>query len=390
MSKEIGKELIDLFESEDGYLFEPPKKAVKMGADERLAESFNEIQEFVDKFDKVPEINSDDINEAKLAHRLNSIKSNKSKIGLLKPIDRLGLLDEPEAPETIDDLFEKDPYGLFAVEGTTVLNLSSTIKKQQRPIIEEKAKRKRSKDFEQFKPLFIEKQKGLAEGNLKLVYFTSVDQIKEGGFYVQDGIMLYVAEFGKTVKIYNHSQQRLRIVYENGVESNMYRRSLAQRLYEGGLVVVDKNNTENIETPTDIVGYIYVLKTKSTDEKIKMVKDLYKIGFTTTPISERIKNALNDPTYLMADVEIAASFIVTGEYNTQKVEHFIHRIFADAAMDLIIIDGDGKEYKPKEWYSAPLYVIEQAVNMLNSGEIIDYVYDSKTMSMRYVGSKDSH
>jgi len=389
MSKDIPIDLINLFESEDGLLFEPKHKTAKATKDDRLTESFNEIQDYVDKNDCLPSIDSEDISEAQLAHRLNSIKANKSKVDLLKSVDMLGLLDEPESPTSIEDLFEKDPFGLFSNEGSNVLNLSSALainKKQQRPIIEQKAKRKRAADFENFRPLFAKEQQKLADGSLKLTYFTSVDQLKEGGFYVQDGMMLCLAEFGEKLKIYDHSQQRLRVIYENGVESNMFRRSLAQRLYEGGLVVVPKeyNGEVPINSDDKVIGYIYVLKSKSSDEKIQTIKNLYKIGFTTTPIEQRIKEAIKDPTYLMADVEIAASFVVTGDYNPQKIEHFLHRIFADAAIIMTIIDNEHKEYKPKEWYSVPLHVVEQAVGMLNSGEIVNYTYDVSSKSMRLV------
>lgn len=77
----------------------------------------------------------------------------------------------------------------------------------------------------------------------------------------------------------------------------------------------------------------------------------------------------------MAPVEVVDSYIITGDFNPQKVEHFIHRVFADAKVDLTIIDARGKEYTPNEWYSVPLLAIEQAVNMLQNGDIVDYHYD---------------
>lgn len=105
------------------------------------------------------------------------------------------------------------------------------------------------------------------------------------------------------------------------------------------------------------------------------VKDLHKIGFSTIPVSDRIKSAENDPTYLMAGVDVVDSYLLTGDFNPQKVEHFLHRIFSDAKVDLKIIDKSGQEYTPSEWYSVPLIAIEQAVNMLQNGDIVDYHYD---------------
>lgn len=394
MPKEISKELIDLFTSEEGRLFEPPKKSVRLSPDERLINSFQQINDFIEEKERLPEIEAEDINEATLAQRLMAIKSVKNKVEALKPFDHHGLLDEPDAPETVDELFKKDSLGLFSQDGVSVLEIQHDFvipKKKQRPGLEPKAKRKRAEDFANFKPQFIEKHEGLAKGDLKLTYFTTVDQIKVGGFYVQEGMMLCVAEIGETVKMHGYSQQRMRVIYENGVESNMYRRSLAQRLYEGGLLVVDKNyvGEQQLIEADEIKGYIYVLKSESSDERIQTIKDLYKIGFTKTPVTDRIKNAVKDTTYLEANVSIVRSFTVTGDYNPQKIEYFLHRIFADAAVDLTIYDKHGAECKPKEWYSVPLQAIEQAVNMLSSGEITEYVFDSERRTMRPVNPQTS-
>jgi hypothetical protein len=159
----------------------------------------------------------------------------------------------------------------------------------------------------------------------------------------------------------------------------MYDRSLANDLYEDGYVVVDAAFADQTQILTDadeIKGYVYILKSLSTDPKISTVKDLHKIGFSTTPVDDRIKNAKQDPTYLMAAVDIVDSYVITGNYNPQKVEHFLHRIFAEVALDMSIVDTSGREYKPKEWYSVPVKVIEQAVNLLQSGDIVNYHYDS--------------
>lgn len=151
-----------------------------------------------------------------------------------------------------------------------------------------------------------------------------------------------------------------------------------------GYAVVDANYTDASQmlSKTDNVrGYIYVLSSKSVDSKITTVKNLYKIGYSTTPIATRIKNAQKDPTYLMAPVEVVSSYIVTNEFNPQKIEYFLHRIFAEAALNINVIGPDGREYKPLEWFSVPLDVIDMAVNLLQSGEIVDYVYDLSSESL---------
>ena len=189
--------------------------------------------------------------------------------------------------------------------------------------------------------------------------------------------MCYIDAVGEAKIVHGRAKERIRVIFENGTESNMFLRSLASQLYDDGYVVVDKEYTGEIklEDTDSVAGYIYVLSSKSSDEKITSVKDLHKIGFSTTTITERIKDAEKDPTYLMSAVEVVDSYVLTGDYNPQKVEHFIHRIFADVKVDLKIIDKDGREYTPSEWYSVPLLAIEQAVNMLQNGDVVEYHYD---------------
>ena len=376
---DFSDELLKLFESDDGKLFVPPKKKTAVSSDDRLVASFQQIIDFVEKNSRPPVLESNDMSEATLAARLNSIRNSKEKSEALKSIDTLGLLEMPEAPESVDELFTKDTFGLFEGVGDDILKIKNIpVRRQVIHDIDEKAKRIPAQDFAEFKPIFEKAQNSLKEGAMKLTSFTSVDQIKVGGMYVNSGQMVYVAEEGGVErKAGGYKQQRLRVIIENGTESNMYRRSLAQRLYEGGLVVVDRDYSGELALNEDdnIVGYIYVLRSLNTADNVTSIKDLHKIGFTITTIADRIKNAEKDPTYLMAGVEVVDSYIITGDYNPQKVEHFIHRIFADAKVDLKIIDSEGREYTPSEWYSVPLLAIEQAVNMLQNGDIVDYHYD---------------
>lgn len=373
---DFSDDLLKLFESDSEGLFNPPKRSTAPTADDRLAESFKEIVSFVEQNDRMPEIEADDISEAKLAKRLESIRGNADKIAALKELDSLGLLDMPEAPKSFDELFAKDEFGLFGGIGDEILKVKNVPTQLRSPI--EKAKRTRANDFAKFKQGFETQQQLLSQGMLKLVRYVSVEQLHVGDYYVQGGLMLRIVDVGEKKRVYDRNKERFRVIYENGTESNMYRRSLSQRLYEDGYAVVPTDYAGEYPTldATDIIkGYIYVLKSLSEDEKINTVKDLYKIGFSTTPVATRIKDAEKDPTYLMAPVKVVDSYILTGEYNPQKIEHFLHRIFADAALDLTIIDASGREYRPKEWYSVPLPVVEQAVNLLQNGDIVNYHYD---------------
>lgn len=374
---DFSDELVKLFESDDGKMFVPPKKKAVVSSDDRLVASFQQIIEFVEKNNRPPELESNDMSEATLAARLNSIRNSKEKSDALRDIDSLGLLEMPEAPESIDELFTKDTFGLFEGIGDDILKIKHVPNLGMKASPEYIAKRKPAVDFANYKNGFIEQHSNLKAGVNKLVRFTNVASLQPKRYFVSGGMMCYIDAVGEAKIVHGRSKERIRVIFENGTESNMFLRSLASQLYEDGYVVVDKKYSGELALNSDdkIVGYIYVLKSLNTSDNVMSIKDLHKIGFTVTTIADRIKNAQKDPTYLMAGVEVVDSYIITGDYNPQKVEHFIHRIFADAKVDLKIIDSEGREYTPSEWYSVPLLAIEQAVNMLQNGDIVDYHYD---------------
>ena len=371
------EELTALFESEDGDLFKPKPKRHVATADDHLIDSFNKITLFVRNYGRMPDANADDLSEAVLGTQLNTIKSDKKKSETLEAYDELGLLELEKAPESLDDLF-KDYSDLFGEE-KNIFDVDKL--PQSKRVVEntgESAKREPIRDFEKtFKHLFVDQQSLLASGSRKLSPFHSIDQLLPGNFYVYDGLMCFVPEFKDVErKAGGYSQQRILVLFENGTRSNMYKRSLAQRLYEGGAVVVDANYDLS-QDDDEAVGRIYLLESLSEDPRVKMIKNLYKIGVTTGSVANRIRNASIDPTYLMAPVHVLEDYRLTGEYNPQKVEALIHKVFGHVKVDLEITDKDGLSYKPTEWYSAPHSAIVEAIDLIASGEIINYHYDSE-------------
>lgn len=379
--KDLTDKLLELFESDLGVLFRPKEKKAPPSGEDRLIESFLQIIKFVDDNDKQPEIESKDINEAMLAKRLEVIKNTPEKVEILKEYDTHGLLVKPEPPKSIEELFEGDKFGLFSGVGGDVLKIKN-VPAYTKASADSIARRKKAEDFDKYKHGFIETQKGLESGKYKLIRFTNSDQIKVGRYYISLGLMVYVDRIGEKKIVHGSPKARTRLIFENGTESEMYDRSLAIDLYEDGYCVVSPDEIfDDLNTTEDIKGYIYVVQSLSEDPKINTIENLYKIGFSRTPVTKRISGAKEDPTYLMADVELVESFKVTGNYNPQKIEHFIHRVFADAALDLTIVDKYGKSYIPREWYCVPIHIIRLAVELIDTGEIVNYIYDSKTEKM---------
>lgn len=376
-------ELSKLFESEDADLFKPKPKKHIASADDHLIDSFQKITLFVRNYGRLPDPSADDINEAALAVSLNTIRSDKTKSSVLEDYDELGLLELDKAPESLEELFSEDS-GLFG-DDKGIFDISKL--PESKRVVEyggDKATREPVGDFDgKFKHWFVDQQTKLASGERKLTPFHDIEQLQPGQFYVYDGMMCHVLSFGeKERKLGGYSQQRIHVIFENGTQSNMYRRSLAQRLYEGGTVVVDA--AYSIEKVGQAVGRIYILQSLSEDPKVQLIKDLYKIGVTTSSVSDRIRNAHTDPTYLMAPVKIVEDYRLTGDYNPQKVEALIHKVFGSAKVDVEITDKSGMKYIPSEWYSVPLHVIIEMIDMIDSGEIINYFYDPQTQTLKSI------
>lgn len=367
----------ELFTGEDAAMFRPKAKKHIATPDSRLVDSFAEITDFVRENGHPPIDNGgltpNDIKEAGLAVRLAAIRGDKKQVEILTDYDELGLLEFEKAPESFDELFSEDS-GLFNDSGlfdVGSLPRAAVENKQTGDI----AKREPVADFEPYKALFDSINDRLAAGTSKLTKFHSVNEIELHGFYVLDGLMCYVEAIGKATKVFGRQKERLRVIFINGVESDMYLRTLASQLYEETGYKVVSTDYELPADMTSATGRIYILESLSEDPKIKTIANLYKIGVTHGTVEGRIKNAVNEPTYLMAPVKIVEDYRLTGSYNPQKVEALIHHIFGSAQVDVGVSGLDGNYYSAIEWYSVPLSVINEAIALIDSGEIIDYHYN---------------
>lgn len=210
--------------------------------------------------------------------------------------------------------------------------------------------------------------------------------------FVLNGILLYVDklyDIKRVERAYeNKYDGRTHLVFENGTESNMRFRSLCKRLFETGKhvsnTVDDKmKKFNNIQDEDKATGYIYVLQSRSKDEKIKSIRNLYKIGYSETTVKSRIKNAANEPTYLMAPVKIVAEF-KTYNMNTQKFEDLLHKFLGGCQISIDVFDNNGSRHTPREWFQVPYEVIEQAVKLIITGEVVNYKYDRETKSIQKI------
>ena len=111
---------------------------------------------------------------------------------------------------------------------------------------------------------------------------------------------------------------------------------------------------------------------------------LHKIGVTSGKVERRIANAKIDPTFLMADVEVVATYELYN-INRTKLENLIHRIFDAARLDIEIKDRFGNPVVPREWFLVPLFVINEAVEKIKDGTISNYIYDPRGVKLKRAG-----
>ena len=392
--------LDDIFDDDDFGLLDSKVKTSTVKTDEdRLIDSFEEINTFFDKNKREP--NKSSMSEYGLMAKLKNFRENETQKKILKPFDRHNLLgyDSPETsgekPSIDDILNEEDDFGLLDSDNDLdIFEFNHTPKQEDRAETYFVARRKAIKDkaFEKYEIMFHKVHKEIKEGKRKIKAFKDVEKhLKEGQFYILDGVLLFLekANFkrkgdnlkGSTLK---RKDGRTRIIFENGTLSNMLYRSLSKSLYNNGKMVTQTNESYNQElfVNTGIVkeediqsGWIYVLKSKSTHPEISEIKDLYKIGFASNSVDERIKNTKNEATYLFADVKKIATYKVYNR-NADKLESLLHRFFANACLDIDLLNEKGQRLNPREWFVVPFEVIEEAIQLILNGNIVNYEYDT--------------
>ncbi len=398
---EFDKELQVILQDDPlGLLDVKPKVNNAISADDRLLAAFEEINTFVEKHGREPAA-SRDIQERRLYSRLQGLRDDLEKAVSLQGADRFSLLAGITLPkakpiETVADVLD-DPLGFLGggstgqTEADNILQLRH-VSVTPRASSEYVAKRQPCDTaiFATLESEFKQVHRELAMGERKLISFTDKgEQLVEGAFYVLDGVLLKLISVNftseeKTVKGKRYRKDgRTWCIFENGTESNMLYRSLAKALYQDGYIVTDTEAETHArftagfavtnETGTK-TGRIYVLRSLSSNPAILELPYLHKIGFSSQAVGQRLKNAAQEPTYLMADVEVVAEYL-TYDLNPQKLELLLHTLFAEACLNLDIFDTEGQRHSPREWFVVPLNVIDQAINLILNNQITHYCYD---------------
>lgn len=379
--------LKSLIENDPLGLLNVKAKVATTSENQRLIDSFEEVNHFIDEKGKAPESNRRNIKEHSLHTRLKNFKNNTEHSEILQPYDRHGLLTPPPKKEikSLSDIFSSgSPLLQDNAETESLFEFKHVERSTEREEVDFVARRKPCKQFEEYKPLFQSVQKDLGDKKRKLTKFKE-EHLKEGHFFVHKGVLLFLAHIDKLEKDKKgHLDGRTRVIYENGTESNVKYRTIRKNLYDDKGKTVTENvdninanfyaNQQAITEDDKAYGYIYVLKSLSTVPTIQSLRNLYKIGYSKNPVKERIRNAENEVTYLMAPVEHVASWKCYN-VNPQKLEYLLHTVFRSSGLNVEVKDNFGKAHKPKEWFTVPLPIIKKGIEMLISGDILDWRYD---------------
>ncbi len=392
MAKEFTED-DDALLAELGVEVEVKKTATRTPLEERTIAGFEEIQRFFEEHGRVPQHGETrDIFERLYAVRLDRIRTQPVSHALVAAMDHQGLLSDASSPaESATD--ELDDDALLAelgieVETPPITELKHVRSTAEKRAAEEIANRERCEDFDTFKPLFEQVQKDLNTDLRETRPFERKAEIEPGRFFILGGQKTYVAEMGeKFPNEKGHIDARLRVIFDNGTESNMLMRSLQRALNkdEAGRRITDPSAgplfADHTADRDEASGTIYVLRSKSSLPIVTENRDvLHKIGVTSGKVERRIANTKLDPTFLMAEVEIVATYELYN-INRSKLENLIHRIFDPARLDIEIKDRFGNPITPREWFLVPLFAIDQAVEKIRDGSIAGYRYVPQEASL---------
>lgn len=382
-----------------GGLDKQPKASKYTPVQARVIAGFEDVVRFVDEHGRKPEHGDGrDIFERLYAVRLDRIRDNPEYRVLVADLDRHSLLagatdnlTEPKEPLDDEELLE-------ALEGDDedgITTLKHVKPRAEVQVAEDVADRKPCKDFAKFKPLFETVQAELDSGRRETRRFakdvgTNFEaKIEKGEFFILQGQIAYIAAAGEEERRTKTERpdRRLRVIFDNGTESDMLMRSLQRALYkdDAGRRIIDPAPGPlfgNTAEPDDLEsGTIYVLRSKSDLPLIAKNRELiHKIGVTGGEVDIRISAAETDPTYLFAAVEVVATYKLYN-INRSKLENLLHRFFAPARLDFEIPDRFNRPVRPREWFLVPLSAIQEAIQKISDNTLPGYTYEPKQVKL---------
>ncbi|AKO64870.1 hypothetical protein VI34_04485 [Methylophilales bacterium MBRSG12] len=375
--------------AELGIEVEVKKKSTLTSKEEKIIEGFEKIQKFVEDKGREPSFDHEkDIFERIFAIRLEQIRHlPEDIIDLLKQYDQQELLNDKliennSSTDDLDDDLLLEELGFNEQSDSDITNLRHIKPRSSKTPPKEIGQRIPCKDFYIFEPLFKKVQSDIESGLRKLIPYRRDGNVEKGDFFILSGQKVYVADIGeKFIGVDGRNEHRLRVIFDNGVESNQLMHSLKKRLYEDengrritdvniGPLFDDQPKEDDVQS-----GVIYVCRSKSDHPMIKANQNnIHKIGVTGRDAKQRVSGAENDPTFLFAKAELVATYELFN-IERKKLEQLLHSIFASARIKIEIPDRFNKPYHPQEWFLVPLETIEEAIEKIKQGTILNYRFN---------------
>lgn len=378
----------------------PEDKGGRTPREQRVIAGFEGVERFYDEHGRAPQHGEGrDIFERLYAVRLDRIRESEECRAILNGLDRHSLLQnaqQPNAPElpegaSDDELLAALGVGADAPAGGDVAKLVHVRSNAERAAAEDVARRAPCADFATFRPVFEQVQRELDAGERRTAIFArrdkDPDQFGVGDLFIIGGQKALIASVADEAvdKPLFPGDRRLRVIFDNGTEANLWLRSLKRALYEeGNRKILPADDAppplfaDHVDEGDVGAGSIYVLRSRSDNEFVAAHRELvHKIGVTRGDVKTRVGNARKDPTYLLADVEVVAEYKLAN-VNRKALEVLLHKVFAAARLDVELKDRFGSQVEPREWFLVPLAAIDEAIQGIKDGTIAGRRYDPAT------------
>lgn len=251
-------------------------------------------------------------------------------------------------------------------------------------------------DFDKYRPMFQMVHSELKTGKRSIIKINKTTSLHAGRYYVIDGIMLYLEKIEETYTDKGNGLKngRTRCILENGTETDILLQTLRKNVVGSGYGISEaQEDTDtrfmkqgDVNDKDNVTGYIYILSSLSANPQIADIKNLYKIGFTTSTVEERIANAEKESTYLMAPVKVEARYKIAN-MNSHVFETLLHQVLDAVQMRFTIYDDNGHVCHPKEWFIVPISVIDAIILKILDSSITRYTYNPQMQCLEKVVKK---
>ncbi|MBU3843686.1 MAG: GIY-YIG nuclease family protein [Candidatus Anaerobiospirillum pullicola] len=328
---------------------------------------------------------------------------------------------QPKVYQSIDDIFaEGDALGLFTdieaavqIQPQFKLQPESATGYKPRQKAVDTAQAGLCLDYDTYEPLMSHCVELLRSGDLATNPVTEYreQKLRPGQFYLLKGLVALIArsdvDYKEKIRNKNNKPSyRVKVVYNNSTQYTPWNYSFLESLIkdsEGAFfyATTDKGTSfllacaQKLGAAQEVEeqqrqeqmaleqgkakGYLYILQSLSTNPVLTQFQqhsELVKIGFCTTMVAERIKNAEHSSTYLYAPVRVVREYPCT-DFDPYKFERLVHALLWEHRFNVTLTDKNtGKQYKPQEWFTvSPQTACEIAEHILD-GTIMQYRVDS--------------